>query len=150
MQKTNINEEETERKARNQQHRKLYHIHVWGKAKYDEKRREAHYSENDLVLVYKPFRKIDKSEKLLYRWLGPHKVIRRTSDLNYEVRKLKNKTNTTDVIHVTNLKPFNPSAEFQLNTQPRRNNHIQEAYPKNNKKVLCSQKNRDKIFKDNL
>ena len=37
------------------------------------------------VLIYKPIRKIGKSEILLHRWLGPYEVIRRISDLNYEV-----------------------------------------------------------------
>ncbi|KZS21838.1 Uncharacterized protein APZ42_011159 [Daphnia magna] len=39
----------------------------------------------DLVLVYKPFRKVGKSEKLLHRWLGPFKVLRKTTLVNYEL-----------------------------------------------------------------
>ena len=56
------------------------------------------------MLVYKPFRKIGKSEKLLHRRLEPYKILRRTSDLNYEVERLRNKTEKTEVVHGTNLK----------------------------------------------
>ena len=52
-------------------------------------RRDVSYSDGDLVLVYKPVRKVGKSEKLLHRWLGPFKIVRRTSEVNYEVQKIK-------------------------------------------------------------
>ena len=94
--------------ARKIVHQKLHQIHLRQKSRYDEQRREAQYAENDFVLVYKPLRKIRKSEKLLHRWLGPYKIIRRTSDLNYEVQKVKSRNNVTDIVHVMNLKPFNP------------------------------------------
>ena len=89
-------------------HQKQHQIHLRQIARNDEQRREAQYAENDLVLVYKPLRNIGKSEKLLHRWLGPYEIIRRTSDLNYEVQKVKGRDDVTDIVHVTNLKPFNP------------------------------------------
>ena len=101
--------------------KRLHQVHLRQKADYDKKRRETNYSKDDLVLVYKPFRKVGKSDKLLHRWLGPYKIIRRISDLNYEVQKLRTRSNTTDTVHVTNLKPFNPPSE---------NNFTREPYPK--------------------
>lgn len=51
--------------------------------------------------------------------------------MNYEVQKFKkNRTNTTDIVHVTNLKLFNQPAEFQSNAIPQENNHTQKACPK--------------------
>ena len=125
--------------ARKIVHQKLHQIHLRQKARYDEQRREAQYAENDLVLVYKPFRKIGKSEKLLHRWLGPYKIIRRTSDLNYEVQKVKSRNNVTDIVHVTNLKPFNPPAEFQSNTKPQEETRVRKEAtrrPQNNNTVI--------------
>ena len=90
-------------------------------------------------MVYKPFRKIEKSEKLLHRWLGPYKIIRRTSDLNYEVQKVKSRNNVTDIVHVTNLKPFNPPAEFQSNTKPQEETRVRKEAtrrPQNNNTVI--------------
>ena len=82
-------------------------MHLRQKAYYDTNRRETQYEEGDLVLIYKPFRKVGKSEKLLHRWLGPYLVLRRLSDLNYEVRKLRRSSDKTEVVHVVNIKKFN-------------------------------------------
>ena len=56
---------------------RLHQVHLRQKAYYDANRRETQYGEGDLVLIYKPFRKVGKSEKLLHRWLGPYLVVRR-------------------------------------------------------------------------
>lgn len=67
---------------------------------------ETHsFKKNDLVLVYKPFRKIGKSEKLLHRWLGPFKVLRQTTPVNYKVQ-LESGRGKTDIVHVVRMKPF--------------------------------------------
>ena len=52
------------------------------KKRYDEGRRELQFEVGDLVLIYKPIRKIGKSEKLLHRWLGPYVVINKLSAIN--------------------------------------------------------------------
>ena len=44
--------------ARKIVNQKLHQIHQRQKARNDEQRREVQYAENDLVLAYKPFRKI--------------------------------------------------------------------------------------------
>ena len=73
---------------------------------YNEKRREQEFNPGDLVLIYKPLRKIGKSEKLLHRWLGPYKVVRQTTPVNYEVRQASKSKGKTDIVHVIRMKKF--------------------------------------------
>ena len=63
---------------------KLLAAHKRQKRAYDEGRSDAAYTVGDLVLVYKPIRKVGRAEKLLHRWLGSFVVIRRMSGLNYK------------------------------------------------------------------
>ena len=39
---------------------------------YNESHRAVHYEAGDLVMVFKPIRKVKRAEKLLHRWLGPY------------------------------------------------------------------------------
>ncbi|KZR99340.1 Uncharacterized protein APZ42_004828, partial [Daphnia magna] len=72
---------------------------------YDEGRREATtYLPGEQVLIYKPIRKVKKSEKLLHRWLGPYTVVRQTTPSNYELRL--GRTVKTKIVHVERMKPF--------------------------------------------
>ncbi|KZR98113.1 Uncharacterized protein APZ42_006617 [Daphnia magna] len=48
------------------------------KETYDARHRELSFQTGDLVLILKPFRKVGKAEKLLHRWLGPFRVLRKT------------------------------------------------------------------------
>ena len=64
---------------------KLHQVHLRQKAQYDKGRRHQKFKVGTSVLIYKPVRKVGKSEKLLHRWLGPYEVIRRITDLNYEI-----------------------------------------------------------------
>jgi hypothetical protein len=75
------------------------------KLTYDASRREATYKKNDLVLIFKPLRKIGRSEKLLHRWLGPYLVVRQTTPVNYEVI-LQSGRQKSDIVHVARMKPF--------------------------------------------
>ena len=86
---------------------RLHQVHLRQKAYYDANRRETQYGEGDLVLIYKPYRKVGKSKKLLHRWLGPYLVVRRLSDLNYEVKKFRGSSDKTEIAHVVNIKKFN-------------------------------------------
>ena len=52
---------------------------------YDSRHRELQFKIGDQVLVYKPFRKVKRAEKLLHRWQEPFKVIRHTTPVNYGV-----------------------------------------------------------------
>ena len=72
---------------------------------YDAKHRAAvDFSPGDEVLVYKPFRKVVRSEKLLHRWVGPYVVVRRASSLNYEVKRPRSKQK--ELAHVVKIKRF--------------------------------------------
>jgi len=86
----------------------LHRAHIKQKTTYDQRRKEVSYQPGDLVLVYKPFRQVGKAEKLLHRWLGPHEVIRKTTDLNYEVRLTEGRKDKSDIVHVVAVKPFYP------------------------------------------
>ena len=94
--------------AREEVRENLRRVHLKQKSEYDNRRRDASYRVGDLVLIYKPFRKVGKSEKLLHRWLGPYEVIRQTSDLNYEVKLQNDKKRKSDIVHVVNMKLFHP------------------------------------------
>ena len=72
---------------------------------YNKGRVETEYKVNDLVLIYKPIRKVGKSEKLLHRWLGPYTVLKVLSPVNYEVQ-LSSGRGKTDVVHVCRMKSF--------------------------------------------
>ncbi|KZS05414.1 Uncharacterized protein APZ42_031436 [Daphnia magna] len=63
------------------------------------------YEPGDLVLIFRPQRKKGLAEKLLHQYVGPYKVIRQVTELNYELRKLVEKT---FVVHVSQMK----NAEF--------------------------------------
>lgn len=74
------------------------------KERYDEGRHKVTYELGDLVLIYRPVRKVGKSDKLNHCFLGPYEVIQQLSSVNYEVQfKGKRKT---EVVHVAQMKPF--------------------------------------------
>ncbi len=94
---------------------KMEQVKAKEKQTYDERHRDQSFQNGDLVLIYKPFRKVGKAEKLLHRWLGPYKVIRQTTPVNYEVQ-LASGRGKTDVVHVVSMKPFHEIYE-QENTE---------------------------------
>lgn len=78
--------------------------------RYNLRRRNVAYHPGDRVWVWTPIRRPGLSEKLLSRYFGPYKVLRRVSDLTYEVfpdgavssrRQLRPET-----VHVVRLKPY--------------------------------------------
>ena len=72
---------------------------------YDQRKRPAElFAVDDYVLVYKPIRKIGKSEKLLHRWHGPYRIIAQTDALNYEVKRPRAKK--SEIIHVKDIKRY--------------------------------------------
>ncbi|GBL65687.1 hypothetical protein AVEN_131319-1, partial [Araneus ventricosus] len=86
--------------------------------RYDSKHRMVSYVPGDLVWVFTPIRKVGLSEKLLRRYFGPYQVLRRLSDVTYEVqdfdsasRRRKHK----DVVHVLRMKPYHdPSQQIEV------------------------------------
>ncbi|KAM7301553.1 DDE-type integrase/transposase/recombinase [Ixodes scapularis] len=79
--------------------------------RYNLRRRAVHFQTGDRVRVWTPIRRRGLSEKLLKRYFGPYKVIRRLGDLNYEVlpdgtRPSTRRQPRPEVVHVFRLKPY--------------------------------------------
>ena len=95
------------------------------KARYDATRIEKKFKKGDLVLLYKPFRKVGAVEKYLHRWLGPYVVENVLSDVNYEVKLASNSKKKSEIAHVERLKKFHVVIKemeaIQLPASPERN-----------------------------
>ena len=79
--------------------------------RYNLRRRDVEFQPGDRVWVWTPIRRRGLSEKLLKRYFGPYKVIRRLGDLNYEVlpdgtRPSGRRQPRPEVVHVVRLKPY--------------------------------------------
>lgn len=68
------------------------------------------FEAGDLVLIYKPLRKVGLAEKLLHRWMGPYRVLRQTTPVNYEVQ-LSDGSSRPDIVHVVRMKKFHEREE---------------------------------------
>lgn len=82
--------------------------------RYDEHHRPATYAPGQLVLLWKPERRVGLSEKLMHRYFGPYEVTRQVSPVNYEVRLLdpdpsrSRRRQNQDIVHVLRMKPYHP------------------------------------------
>ena len=77
--------------------------------RYNDKHRPVVYSPGDLVWIFTPVRKVGLSEKLLKRYFGPYRVIRRLSDVTYEVEDYEpssKRQKRRDIVHVLRMKPY--------------------------------------------
>lgn len=85
--------------------------------RYNSKHRVVSYSPGDLVWVFTPVRKVGLSEKLLKKYFGPYKVLRRLSDVTYEVQDYEpasRRRKQIDIVHVLRMKPyFDPEQQTQ-------------------------------------
>ena len=80
---------------------------------YDAKRRLApEFEPGEEVLVYKPIRKVGRSEKLLHRWLGPYVVVQRKTALNYVVKRQIGKQ--LELVHDVKMKRFIKGGEWTV------------------------------------
>jgi transposase InsO family protein len=83
--------------------------------RYDSRHRMVSYKPGDLVWVFIPIRKVGLSEKLLKRYFGPYKILRKLSDVTYEVEDYdptSRRRKSKDVVHVLRMKPYhNPDAQ---------------------------------------
>lgn len=98
--------------------RQLARLHIGQQQQVDARRynmrhNDVSYSPGDQVWVWTPVRRRGLSEKLLSRYFGPYKVLRRVSDVNYEVvpdatssRWVQRKQPTSDIVHVVRMKPY--------------------------------------------
>ncbi|CAF0956113.1 unnamed protein product, partial [Brachionus calyciflorus] len=57
------------------------------KAKYDKKQRDISFENNDLVLIYWPIPKKGFTQKLLPKWQGPYRIVKRLSPTTYRVER---------------------------------------------------------------
>jgi len=73
------------------------------KKQADKKRVEVLFEEGDLVMLETKNLKLDGAKKLLPRFIGPYKVVKVLSDVNYQL-KLPPSFRIHDVFHVSKLK----------------------------------------------
>ncbi|GFY65584.1 uncharacterized protein TNIN_248901 [Trichonephila inaurata madagascariensis] len=76
---------------------------------YDARHRSVSYRPGELVWVFTPVRKVGLSEKLLKRYFGPYRVVRKLSDVTYEVEELEpspRRRKSTQVVHVLRMKKY--------------------------------------------
>lgn len=70
------------------------------------------YNIGDLVLLKTPIRQTGKCEKLLPKFTGPYRIIRRLSDINYELVPISpprdHRSRPQDIVHVSRIKPYSP------------------------------------------
>lgn len=75
------------------------------KERYDDHRKNVSFAVGSLVWIYRPYRKKGRSEKLLHRYHGPFKIVRKVSDLHYIVAPISGRRKLQERVHVANLKP---------------------------------------------
>lgn len=90
-------------RIRDQQHRDASH--------YNLRRRHTEFQQGDEVWVWTPVRRRGLSEKLLRRYFGPYKVLRRLSDVTYEVVPSSHvfparRQPRPETVHVVRMKPY--------------------------------------------
>lgn len=79
--------------------------------RYNLRRRDVQYAPGDRVWVWIPVRIRGLSEKLLRRYFGPYRVLRRVGSLNYEVMPegqdiSSRRRHRTETVHVVRMKPY--------------------------------------------
>jgi hypothetical protein len=80
-----------------------------GQAKqYNKGRRIVMYNENDLVMQYKPTRKVGLNPKLQSHFYGPFRIHKVIDELNYDITPLVGPKagKKHERVHVMNLKPY--------------------------------------------
>lgn len=76
---------------------------------YDKTHKEIIFQEGDLVLLWNPLKlhnKDNASSKLLVKYIGPYRIIRKISPVIYEIMSLF--TKKKQMIHVQRLQLYNP------------------------------------------
>ncbi|GFY75052.1 transposon Ty3-I Gag-Pol polyprotein [Trichonephila inaurata madagascariensis] len=88
--------------------------------RYNPRHRAVLYQQGDLVGIYIPVRKVGRSEKLLKKFFGPYQVLRKLSEVTYEVhdliRPLEDENKSKDIVHVLRMKPYyDPDLQAHFN-----------------------------------
>ncbi|UYV68861.1 hypothetical protein LAZ67_6001298, partial [Cordylochernes scorpioides] len=76
------------------------------KRNYDKKHNEKIYEPGHLVAVWTPVRKIGKCEKLLRKYFGPYRILKKLSNVNYLIEPKDNSGQDPLIVHVSRLKPY--------------------------------------------
>jgi transposase InsO family protein len=75
------------------------------KVRFDKKRKPVEFQIGDEVMLYWPMPKKGFSQKLLPKWSGPYRIVRRLGDVTYRIGINDSKTL---VVHVQRLKKVEP------------------------------------------
>ncbi|GFS54814.1 retrovirus-related Pol polyprotein from transposon 297 [Trichonephila inaurata madagascariensis] len=90
------------------------------KTRYDARHRSVSYRPGELVWIFTPVRKVGLSEKLLKCYFGPYRVVRKLSDVTYEVEELEpspRRRKFTQVVHALHMKKYyTPEAQERILT----------------------------------
>ncbi|UYV76768.1 K02A2.6-like [Cordylochernes scorpioides] len=76
------------------------------KRNYDKKHNERIYEPGHLVAVWTPVRKIRKCEKLLRKYFGPYRILKKLSNVNYLIEPKDNPGQDPLIVHVSRIKPY--------------------------------------------
>ncbi|UYV80156.1 hypothetical protein LAZ67_18001842, partial [Cordylochernes scorpioides] len=76
------------------------------KRNYDKKHNERIYEPGHLVAVWTPVRKIGKCEKLLRKYFGPYRILKKLSNVNYLIEPKDNPGQDPLIVHVSRIKPY--------------------------------------------
>ena len=79
---------------------------------YDASQKLVEFEPNDLVMVYWPIPKKGLSQKLLPKWKGPYRIVRKLGNLTYRIEK---DDRTTFTAHVQRLKKYRPFKQSNSN-----------------------------------
>ena len=80
------------------------------------------YNVGEWVLIYDPTGREKRSSKLLLRWTGPYKIVKRSSAVNYTVRIVTpttKKQNRIKKVHVYRMRRYNQRQAINDNTIDR-------------------------------
>ncbi|EFA11765.1 hypothetical protein TcasGA2_TC005196 [Tribolium castaneum] len=75
----------------------------YDKDRYDSFHRHVDFSVGEQVKMFVPRRKIGKSPKLMCRWFGPYTVVKKVSDVNYELELGTKKKPKREIVHVSRI-----------------------------------------------
>lgn len=76
------------------------------KERFDQHRKTINFEPGEKCLLTSPFNTVGLSRKLAAQRSGPFKVLRKISDVNYEIQLVKNGQLTKDTVHVERMHKF--------------------------------------------
>lgn len=79
--------------------------------RHDETHNDTTYEVGDQVILATPIRKQGKCEKLLHKYVGPFRILRRISSTSYEIEPIApprdHRTKSRDIVHISRMKRYN-------------------------------------------